>query len=192
MGRHRAEDRVRARLPAAGHLASLHLDTAITLPVGVEAYAAYALRAWLSRDQAVRDRTRRFAKRSAIFSFALGMAGQVAYHLLARAGAMRAPWPITTLVSCLPILVLAMGTALAHMLRADADTPAGAPGDRTGGPARSQCPAWSANDHSGPVRQQRLDPGPQLVQDDPRRLLPLPHGQAQPSHHHRYSHWGFC
>jgi hypothetical protein len=29
---------------------SLHLDTAITLPVGVEAYAAYALRAWLARD----------------------------------------------------------------------------------------------------------------------------------------------
>jgi hypothetical protein len=30
------------------------------------------------------------------------MAGQVAYHLLAQAGAARAPWPITTLVSCLP------------------------------------------------------------------------------------------
>jgi hypothetical protein len=27
------------------------------------------------------------------------MAGQVAYHLLAQAGAARAPWPITTLVS---------------------------------------------------------------------------------------------
>ena len=30
---------------------SLHLDTAITLPVGVEAYAAYALRAWLAPDR---------------------------------------------------------------------------------------------------------------------------------------------
>ena len=90
--------------------------------VGVEAYAAYALRAWLAREHSISGRTRRFAKWSAICSFALGMAGQVAYHLLAQAGAARAPWPVTTIVSCLPVLVLAMGTVLAHMLRADADT----------------------------------------------------------------------
>ena len=76
--------------------------------VGVEAYAAYALRAWLAREHSVSDRTRRFAKWSAIFSFTLGMAGQVAYHLLAQAGTARAPWPVTTIVSCLPVLVLAM------------------------------------------------------------------------------------
>ena len=35
--------------PLPGIWPSLHLDTSITLPVGVEAYAAYALRAWLSR-----------------------------------------------------------------------------------------------------------------------------------------------
>ncbi len=35
--------------PLPGILPSLHLDTSITLPVGVEAYAAYALRAWLAR-----------------------------------------------------------------------------------------------------------------------------------------------
>jgi hypothetical protein len=39
------------------------------------------------------------------------MAGQIAYHLLAQAGTARAPWPVTTIVSCLPVLVLAMGTA---------------------------------------------------------------------------------
>ena len=49
------------------------------------------------------------------------MAGQVAYHLMAQAGMARAPWAVTTVVSCLPVLVLAMGTALAHMLRADAE-----------------------------------------------------------------------
>jgi hypothetical protein len=54
------------------------------------------------------------------------MAGQVAYHLLAQAGVIRAPWEATTLVSCLPVLVLGMGSALAHMLRSDA-TAAGAP-----------------------------------------------------------------
>jgi hypothetical protein len=88
-----------------GILPSLHLDTTITLPVGVEAYAAYALRAWLSPGPAVSDRTRQFASRSAIFSFALGAAGQVAYHLLEQAGTTRAPWPVTTAVSCLPVLV---------------------------------------------------------------------------------------
>jgi hypothetical protein len=66
--------------PLPGIWPSLHLDTAITLPVGVEAYAAYALRAWLARDRSITGRTRRFAKWSAICSFAHGMAGQVAYH----------------------------------------------------------------------------------------------------------------
>jgi len=55
--------------PLPGIWPSLHLNTAITLPVGVEAYAAYALRAWLARDRSISDRTRRFAKRSAICSF---------------------------------------------------------------------------------------------------------------------------
>ncbi len=124
--------------PLPGIWPSLHLDTAITLPVGVEAYAAYALRAWLASERTVSAQTRRFAKWSAIFSFALGMAGQVAYHLLAQAGAARAPWPITTIVSCLPVLVLAMGTALAHMLRADAASHA--PDNPAGGPARPPSP----------------------------------------------------
>jgi hypothetical protein len=66
------------------------------------------------------------------------MAGQVAYHLLAQSGAARAPWPITTIVSCLPVLVLAMGTALAHMLRAD--SAAGATDNRIEGPATPRSP----------------------------------------------------
>jgi len=105
--------------PLPGIWGSLHLDTAITLPIGVEAYAAYALRAWLS-PAAASPRTRRFARRSAIGSLALGMAGQVAYHLLTQAHATRAPWGITTAVACLPVLVLGMGAALAHLIHADA------------------------------------------------------------------------
>src|ERR1022692_1394483 len=84
--------------PLPGIFDSLHLDTAVTLPVGVEAYAAYALRAWLSASAAVSARTRRFARWSAIGSLVLGMAGQVAYHLLAQAGARHPPWAITTAV----------------------------------------------------------------------------------------------
>jgi hypothetical protein len=141
--------------PLPGILPSLHLDTSITLPVGVEAYAAYALRAWLSGEREISGRTRRFARWPAICSFALGMAGQVAYHLLAQAGAARAPWPVTTIVSCLPVVVLAMGTALAHMLRADAHTAADGPDDNgTAGPVASRSPAWSAEDRAGPVRDQ--------------------------------------
>jgi len=137
--------------PLPGILPSLHLDTSITLPVGVEAYAAYALRAWLADGYSVSDRTRRFAKWSAICSFALGMAGQVAYHLLAQAGAARAPWPVTTIVSCLPVLVLATGTALAHMLRADAHAVADGPDHA--GTARPATP-WSAEDQAGPAQNQ--------------------------------------
>src|SRR3984885_9640997 len=110
--------------PLPGIWGSLHLDTAVTLPVGVEAYAAYALRAWLSASPVVSDRTRRFARWSAIGSLVLGMAGQVAWHLLSQAHVGRAPWWVTTGVSCLPVLVLGMGAGLAHLLRADASAAA--------------------------------------------------------------------
>jgi hypothetical protein len=131
--------------PLPGIWPSLHLDTSITLPIGVEAYAAYALRAWLAGDHWISPRTRQFAKWSAIFSFTLGMAGQVAYHLLIQADQTRAPWAITTVVSCLPVLVLAMGTTLAHMLRGDtaaADSRTSQPG----GPVRGEFPVRSAED----------------------------------------------
>ncbi len=145
--------------PLPGIWPSLHLDTAITLPVGVEAYAAYALRACLARDQVISGRTRRFAKWSAICSFALGMAGQVAYHLMAQAGMARAPWAITTVVSCLPVLVLGMGTALAHMLRADAET-MDAPEGRTSNQPSCGPPSLSPKDRAGPSRRR-----PQADQD---------------------------
>ena len=140
--------------PLPGIWPSLHVDTAITLPVGVEAYAAYALRAWLARDRVISSRTRRFAKWSSICSFTLGMAGQVAYHLLALAGTARAPWPVTTIVSCLPVLVLAMGTALAHMLRADAEA-VDAPGSGPGGQAVLRSVSWSPEDQDEPDRGRR-------------------------------------
>jgi hypothetical protein len=62
--------------PLPGIWPSLYLDTAITLPIGVEAYAAYALRAWLGHDRAISPRTRRFAKWSAIFSFGSAWPGK--------------------------------------------------------------------------------------------------------------------
>jgi len=91
------------------------LNTAITLPIGVEAYGAYALGAWLTPGTP--ERARSFARRSAVGALALGMLGQVVYHLLAAAGAVRAPWPVVVLVSCLPVVTLGFGAALTHLLR---------------------------------------------------------------------------
>jgi hypothetical protein len=99
-------------------IVSWHLDTAITLPVGVEAYGAYALGVWL-RPKSIPARARAFAKRSAIGSLALGMSGQVIFHLLAAAHAQRAPWLVTVLVACMPVAVLGFGAGLTHLLRAD-------------------------------------------------------------------------
>ena len=105
--------------PLPGIWDSLQIDTAVTLPVGIEAYAAMALHAWLTSSHAVSARTRRFARWSATGALALGVVGQVAYHLLAEAHVSRAPWQVTTLVASLPVVVLGLGTALAHMLHAD-------------------------------------------------------------------------
>jgi hypothetical protein len=100
-----------------------HLNTAITLPVGVEAYGAFALGAWLHGGTPARART--FARRSAIGALVLGMLGQIIFHLLTAAGRTRAPWPVVVLVACLPVVTLGFGAALTHLLRAlpDGDRP---------------------------------------------------------------------
>jgi hypothetical protein len=102
--------------PLPGIAAGFQINTAITLPVGVEAYGAYALGAWLTPGTV--PAARRFARRSALGALMLGMAGQVIYHLLAATHAAHAPWPVVVLVSCLPVLTLGFGAALTHLLRA--------------------------------------------------------------------------
>lgn len=97
---------------------SLQINTAVTLPVGVEAYAAYALSAALT-SAPVTGPTRRFAWISSVCALALGMGAQVAYHLLRNGHRTAAPWQITTFVSCLPVLVLGLSAVLAHMLHRD-------------------------------------------------------------------------
>ncbi len=107
------------------------INTAITLPVGVEAYGAYALRAWLTPG--VPARAQQFARRSALGALALGMCGQVIYHLLSAAHAVRAPWPVVMLVSCIPVITLGFGAALTHLLKdgvTDDATTAGSAGQR--------------------------------------------------------------
>jgi hypothetical protein len=103
----------------------VEINTAITLPVGLETYAAFALYVWLSGR--VWGVALTFARWSAIGSLALGAAGQVAYHLMVAAGWTAAPWQITTIVSCIPVAVLGMGAALAHLVRSQPPQPASVP-----------------------------------------------------------------
>ena len=140
--------------PLPGIWPSLHLDTSVTL------------RAWLAGEHAVSLRTRRFAKWPALLSLGLGMTGQVTYHLLAGAGITRAPWAITTIVSCLPVLVLAMGTTLAHLLRDDAHAARTADDRETGRPG-----FWFPEDQAWPGPGQAAEgpvaPGPPAAASRP-------------------------
>jgi hypothetical protein len=132
--------------PLPGIADAVRVNTAITLPVGVEAYGAYALGAWLAPGGPAAVRT--FARRSALGALGIGMAGQVIYHLLAAAHATRAPWPVVVLVSCLPVITLGFGASLTHLLRTghapNADTvPAPPPPTAAPAPARRRAPTRS-------------------------------------------------
>ena len=125
-----------------------HLNTAITLPVGVEAYGAYALGAWLA-PAGVPAAARTFARRSAVGALLLGMTGQVIYHLLAAARAHRAPWPVVVLVACLPVVTLGFGAALTHLLRGpvradDADLSTDRSGNAAGTGTGTEPPAGTS------------------------------------------------
>ena len=104
-------------------IADLYVDLAITLPLGMEVYAAYAMGAWLTRKP-ITSAARTFAKWSALVSLTVGGAGQVAYHLLAEANIDHAPWQVVVIVACVPVAVLGMASLLAHHLHDPSDRPA--------------------------------------------------------------------
>jgi hypothetical protein len=111
-----------------GILPRFTVNTAITLPVGVEAYGAYALGAWLRPGTP--DAARRFARWSALGALGLGALGQVAYHLLAAFRDTRAPVPVIVIVSCIPVIALGFGAALAHLLRSGGEASSEQPQQR--------------------------------------------------------------
>ena len=100
--------------PLPGINDRLVINSAITLPIGAEAYAAYALRVWLAK--AGSKRAQGFAKWSAIASLILAACGQIAYHLMKADEMVKAPWQVTALVSVLPVAVLGMAATLAHLV----------------------------------------------------------------------------
>lgn len=90
------------------------LNTAITLPIGLETYAAYALHTALN---AVTPTLKRFAFRSAVAALILGALGQLAFHVMESMGIVTAPWWITAIVAMIPVGVLGAGTSLAALIR---------------------------------------------------------------------------
>lgn len=101
-----------------GLVDSLHINTAVVLPLGVEFYGLYALRTWLSAAP-LSARTRTYARWSSFASLAVGAAAQVAYHLMAAAHMVSAPWQITTLVACVPVCLVALAAGLARLVADD-------------------------------------------------------------------------
>lgn len=156
------------------------IDTAITLPVSMEAYGAYALGVWLSPSTP--RRARRFAGKSAMGSLALGTSGQVIYHLLAAAHAAMAPWPVTVLVACIPVAALAMAAALAHLLRDDGDASGDGDGSRQDAPAEpapavTAAPPEPASPPATPSPAPRVEDPPAAA--TPAAAAPAP-GRRQP------------
>jgi hypothetical protein len=104
--------------PLPGIWDGLQINTVLTLPIGMEAYAGFALYVWLASSAGESVRT--FACRSAIGAFILSCLGQMTYHLLAAKHLLRAPSLVVVLVACLPVAVLAFAATLTHLIHADA------------------------------------------------------------------------
>jgi cytochrome bd-type quinol oxidase subunit 2 len=104
--------------PLPGLFDDLRINTAIVLPLGIEAYGGYALRTWLS-SAVLSDRTRSFARWSAIASLVVGAGAQVASHLMRASNLTSAPPLVTVLVACVPVLVLGLATGLATLVKRD-------------------------------------------------------------------------
>ena len=101
-------------LPGIGR--GLTLNTAVVLPLSVEFYSAYALRVLLASSR-LSPEARRFARRSFVASLSVGGGAQIASHVMGAVDVTVAPWPVTTLVACVPLLVIGLATGLATLVR---------------------------------------------------------------------------
>ena len=114
--------------PLPGIADDFTINSAITLPIGVEAYSAYALGTWLTGRPMPRN-ARLFAAWSSGIALLLGLVGQVVYHVLTTTGHDKAPTPVVVFVACLPVLVLGAGATLHHLLGDPTDELGQAPAD---------------------------------------------------------------
>jgi hypothetical protein len=154
--------------PLPGIADQVQLNTAITLPVGVEAYSAYALGTWLSA-RPMRAKARRFAKWSSMGGLGLGLVGQVIYHLLTIQGYAKAPVAVVVFVACLPVLVLGAGAALHHLLDEPAEQSSPAQSPTVEQPESSTVPAPDPASPAAPRAERPPRRKPKKAA--PRRLL---------------------
>jgi len=128
--------------PLPGIWDSLTVNTAITLPIGVEAYAVYAL-AVATDARPPTPLAQRWAWASAAGALLLGMGGQIAYHLLEAHNITVAPWWVVALVSSLPVLVLGAASLLWHLAAVPVADPVVAEVAEAGAKTRASTPAAS-------------------------------------------------
>lgn len=131
------------------------INTAITLPIGVEAYSVMALGVWLGHlgDH----QTQRFARVSALVALLIGMAGQVIYHVLIATGTSQAPIGVVIGVACLPVAILGSAGALVHMLNAPTNAPQTEPATQ---------PSQAGESASSDVAANVTDPAPALSEPE--------------------------
>ncbi|GAA3740037.1 hypothetical protein [Salinactinospora qingdaonensis] len=107
-------------LPGIGE--GLTVDLAITLPLGVEAFAAIAL--YVAVSGIVAGGARVFAWCSAAGALMVGAFGQATYHLLtAERQPHAAPMPVVVFVSVLPVAVLGLSSVLLHLAERHSTVP---------------------------------------------------------------------
>ncbi len=94
-------------------ISSVEINTAITLPIGVEAYAVWALS--VATNPRMPQRSRHFAGWSSAAGLLIGMGGQIAYHLMEAWRMDVAPWQVVTAVASLPVLVVGAAAFLWHL-----------------------------------------------------------------------------
>jgi hypothetical protein len=93
-------------------LGKFSLDTAITLPLSMEAYGSVGLRYWL--DPTLDKQTRNFARNSTFGALGSGFLAQAIYHVMASRHFHTAPAWVTVLVAGVPVAALALCAALHH------------------------------------------------------------------------------
>lgn len=163
--------------PLPGIWDGLTVNTAITLPLGVEAYAVYAL-SIATDNRPLTPATRRYAWGPAAAALLLGMGGQIAYHLLDAAQSRHAPWSVVALVSCLPVVVLGAASLLWHLA---GQIPDGEPAPDDASPS-APAPEEERTDAGAPVAQPGapdVEPAPDRPEVHP---LPPPTEPGPPTH----------
>lgn len=133
-------------------ISDFEINTAVTLPIGLETYAAYSMYAWLTASH-MSAGTRKFAKWSALGSLALGTAGQATYHVMEAMKIHTAHVAVIIAVSAIPVIVMGLGIGLAHAMRHDIVT------------ARTSVPETEVAHE--PVSEPERHAEPEVVQETP-------------------------